>query len=136
MHTTHLLRPLFSSSLPLSTSTLDQTSIFNSRWPKSYTPSQANIIFISPDWSDLEATVSWLRANPAIAEGIADRQREVVRKGYLSEASEVCYWRSLVRAWSTVARIDEKEWGARDEERVRVKGTRWEEFSLTQRAWD
>jgi hypothetical protein len=60
-------------------------------------PSQANIVFIAPDWSDLESTVSWLRTHPAIAEGIAERQREVVEKGYLSEASEVCYWRALIR---------------------------------------
>jgi len=134
MHTTHLLRPLFSSSLPLSPSPSNQDQPRpNSRWPKSYPPSQANIIFISPDWSDLEATVAWLRANPKIAEGIAERQSNVVRKGYLSEASEVCYWRSLVRGWSSVVRIDEQEWGSWDDEGSR--GLRWEEFSLTQKAW-
>jgi hypothetical protein len=135
MHTTHLLRPLFSSSLPLSSSPSNQNQPrINSRWPKSYPTSQANIIFISPDWSDLEATVEWLRANPEIAEGIAERQRDVVRKGYLSEASEVCYWRSRVRGWSSVVRVDEQEWGSWDDEGSR--GLRWEEFSLTQKAWD
>jgi hypothetical protein len=44
-------------------------------------PFSANIVFIPPDWSDLEAIVAWLRAHPEIAEGIAERQREVVRKG-------------------------------------------------------
>ncbi|PMD24641.1 hypothetical protein NA56DRAFT_594946, partial [Hyaloscypha hepaticicola] len=130
MHTTHLIRPLFSSSIPLPSSSLSQNQPhLNSRWPRSYPQSQANIIFISPDWSDLEATVEWLRAHPEIAEGIAERQRDVVRKGYLSEASEVCYWRSLVRGWSSVVRIDEQEWGAWDDEGSR--GLRWEEFSLT-----
>jgi hypothetical protein len=113
-----------------------QQSLPNPRWPKSYPPSQANIIFISPDWSDLESTITWLRNNPVIAEGIADRQREVVRKGYLSEASEVCYWRSLVRGWSGVAEIDEEKWGDWEDESRDVRGVRWEEFSLTQKAWD
>jgi hypothetical protein len=44
-------------------------------------PFSANIVFIPPNWSDLEAIVAWLRAHPEIAEGIAERQREVVRKG-------------------------------------------------------
>jgi hypothetical protein len=140
MHTTHLLRPLFSSTLPLSTSPYSlpftHQPVPNSRWPKSYPPSQANIIFISPDWSDLEATITWLRSNSAIAEGIAEGQREVVKRGYLSEASEVCYWRSLVRGWSSVARVDEEEWGSWDDEGRDVRGVRWEEFSLTQKAWD
>ncbi|KAH8768815.1 glycosyl transferase family 90-domain-containing protein [Hyaloscypha finlandica] len=128
MHTTHLLRPLFSSTLPLSTSPYSlpftHQPVPNSRWPKSYPPSQANIIFISPD------------CNSAIAEGIAERQREVVKEGYLSEASEVCYWRSLLRGWSSVARVDEEEWGSWDDEGRDVRGVRWEEFSLTQKAWD
>jgi hypothetical protein len=127
MHTTHLLRPIFSSSLPLSSPPPDQ-AVPNPRWPKSYPPSLANIIFVSPDWSDLEATIEFLRANQKTAEGIAERQREVVRKGLLSEASEVCYWRAFVRGWSGVARIDEREWEG--------QGVRWEEFSLTQKAWD
>lgn len=60
----------------------------------------------------------------------------MVKKGYLSEASEVCYWRSLVRGWSSVARVDEEEWGSWDDEGRDVRGVRWEEFSLTQKAWD
>jgi hypothetical protein len=114
MHTTHLLRPLFSSSLPLSTTTTSSNqhkSDPNPHWSKSYPPSQANIIFISPNWSDLEVTIAWLRAIPAVAEGIADRQRAVVRKGYLSEAAETCYWRALVKGWADVVRIDEEVWG-------------------------
>ena len=54
----------------------------------------------------------------------------------MSEASEVCYWRSLLRGWSSVARVDEEEWGSWDDEGRDVRGVRWEEFSLTQKAWD
>jgi hypothetical protein len=134
MHTTHLLRPLFSSSLPHSSS---QQPVPSAQWPKSYSPSQANIIFISPDWSDLESTIAWLHANPAVAEGIADRQREVVKRGVFSEAAEVCYWRTLVKGWADVVRIDEKEWGSWDDGDERIRGERWETFSLTGKgAWD
>jgi len=46
----------------------------------------------------------------------------VVGGGYLSEAAEACYWRSLIRAWATMARVlDINEWG---------DGMRWETFVL------
>jgi len=133
MHTTHFMRPLFSSSLPFSPS--HNSPSVNARWPKSYTPSQANIIFVDPEWKDLEQTIQWLRAHPSVAEGIARRQREVVLKGYLSEAAEVCYWRSLIRGWNSVARIDENMWGEWENEGVENgEGVRWETFSLTGKA--
>lgn len=130
LHTTHLLRPLFSSVLlsgshpskptkpPSNSYPLPATA---KTWPLSYPPDDANIVFVRPDWSDLEATLKWLRDHPAIAAGIARRQRSLtVEKGYLSEAAEACYWRSMIRAWSRTARI-EGDWG---------EGMRWETFSL------
>lgn len=74
----------------------------------------------------LEATVMWLRENPGVAEGIAHRQREGVEKGYLSEAAEVCYWRGLIRGWSSVVRLDDPKWKEEGGE-----GVRWETFALT-----
>jgi hypothetical protein len=94
----------------------------NTTWPYSYHPSQANVIFVKPDWSDLHQTVKYLEDHPEIARGIAIRQRELmVGKGYLSEAAEVCYWRSLISSWSQMAQWDEQEWRG---------GMRWETFSL------
>jgi hypothetical protein len=63
----------------------------------------------------------WLRENPKIAKGIAQRQRELmVGSGYLSEAAETCYWRSLIRVWSRTVRTDEADgWGM---------GVRWCKF--------
>jgi hypothetical protein len=124
MHTTHLMRPLFSSTLPFhSSSSIPKKK--DSRWPISYTPSEANIIFVEPDWSDLEHTVTWLEGNPDIAKKIARNQREkIVEAGYLSSAAEVCYWRSLIRAWSEVAQPTPSWVG-------NGLGTRWETFSLT-----
>jgi hypothetical protein len=94
---------------------------------------------VEPDWTDLEQTVEWLQAHPAIAEGIARRQRQmVVDAGYLSPASETCYWRSLIKAWSSVARIDEDVWGRWDDEGPKKgEGVRWETYSLRDKPnWD
>ncbi|KAI0471279.1 hypothetical protein F4859DRAFT_114180 [Xylaria cf. heliscus] len=96
-----------------------------SAWPTSYAPaSEANIVFVAPDWSDLEATVAWLEARPGIAAGIARRQRALFHGGgYLSPAAEACYWRGLIRGWSEVVRVDD---GAFDD----LEEVTWEEFSL------
>jgi hypothetical protein len=129
------MRPLYSSSLPFSNTERKK----DPRWSKTYSPSTANIIFVDHEWNDLEETVLWLQANPDIAKGIAKRQREiVVDAGYLSPAAEACYWRSLIRGWSEVAQIDEKEWGAWDAEGPENgEGIRWETFSLNSRTrWD
>jgi hypothetical protein len=52
--------------------------------------------------------------------------------GYLSEAAEMCYWRSLIRSWSEVARPDLDTWrisgGDTSENEL---GVRWETFLLT-----
>ncbi len=79
---------------------------------------------MAPDWSDLGDTVKWLEANPRVAEGIANRQRDLfVGGGYLSPAAEACYWRALIRGWSAVAQTDGEGWEAQD-------GVRWELFSM------
>ncbi|KAK0701475.1 glycosyl transferase family 90-domain-containing protein [Apiosordaria backusii] len=102
-HTTHLVRPAFSSEF------LDKKWVTTERvkqaWGRGFKPEEANIVFVKPDWSDLEETVRWLEENPKIAEGIATRQRELfVGGGYFSRAAEACYWRALVRGWAEVVR--------------------------------
>jgi hypothetical protein len=79
-------------------------------------------VFVRPDWSDLEAVIEYLEANPKIAKDIARRQREMmVERGHLSQAAEACYWRRLIREWSETVRWEEGEW---------AEGMRWETFSL------
>ena len=51
----------------------------------------------------------------------------MVNGGYLSEAAEACYWRSLIRAWSKMARTSESEG---EKGRGWSEGTRWETYSL------
>ncbi|KAH8590787.1 glycosyl transferase family 90-domain-containing protein [Bisporella sp. PMI_857] len=129
LHNTHLLRPIFSSVFqnmsPVPVAPPPESYPLNSSttWPTSYPAHIANVVFVAPDWSDLEETITYLRSNPSIGRGIATRQRELmVGGGYLSEGAEACYWRSLIRAWSKMVRIeDESEW---------EEGMRWETFIL------
>ncbi|KAK0733267.1 glycosyl transferase family 90-domain-containing protein [Lasiosphaeria miniovina] len=158
-HTTHLVRPLFSSSLDLSTSGRSKKAKGSGRWdarkskshaktarggpaapaasswepserirkawPVQYSPEEANIVFVAPDWSDLGDTIAWLEANPRIAEGIGRRQRDLfVGGGYFSQAAEACYWRALVRGWAKMARIDGEGWEDTED-------TSFEAFTLT-----
>ncbi|ORY68838.1 uncharacterized protein BCR38DRAFT_334890 [Pseudomassariella vexata] len=128
-HTTHLVRPVFSSSgfdggnprlAPYPAPWVKEA------WPREYRAEEANIVFVAPDWSDLEATIEWLEKHPQVAEGIARRQREMFHEaGYLSPAAEMCYWRAAIRGWSKVARYEGQ--GFED-----VEGMPWEEFSLTE----
>jgi hypothetical protein len=133
------MRPLFSSVLlsthqsstprppPISAYPLPATQ---HTWPLSYPPHLANTIFVKPDWSDLEETITYLRQNPDIGMSIATAQRELmVGGGYLSEAADTCYWRALIRGWNRTVAIDGREWEA--------AGMRWETFSLLGKAtWD
>ncbi|KAI1438499.1 hypothetical protein GGR50DRAFT_435607 [Xylaria sp. CBS 124048] len=137
---THLLRPVFSYSLRPDAAPgpgLPRTPVLNkqkldaypadwvrSAWPAEYAADDANVVFVAPDWSDLEATIAWLEARPRVAEGIAARQRALFAEGgYLSPAAEACYWRALIRGWSEIVRVDE---GAFDD----LEEVPWEEFSL------
>ncbi|KAK3316712.1 glycosyl transferase family 90-domain-containing protein [Apodospora peruviana] len=136
-HTTHMVRPLFSSSMDLDNHPsgaklkgLWITDRHRRTWPVQYPPDQANIIFVAPDWSDLGETIAWLEDHPRVAEGIARRQRELfVGGGYFSPAAEACYWRALMRGWASVASVnktavDEGRWAERE-------GVRYEEFTLS-----
>lgn len=127
-HTTHLVRPVFSSALPgLEVGGGWQPSAATRRaWPVGYTPDEANIVFVRPDWSDLQDVIMWLEGHPDVAEGIARRQREMFAGGgYFSPAAEACYWRALVRGWSEVVRVDEDSLGGIGD------GQAFEAFALT-----
>lgn len=125
-HVTHLARPLFSNALPGLEGRWTAGEATRRAWPVSYAPEEANIVFVAPDWSDLEDVIGWLEDNPSVAEGIGRRQREMfVGGGYFSPAAETCYWRALVRGWSEVVRVDEKELADIGE------GQTFEAFALT-----
>ncbi len=120
--------PLFSSDLGFEErKKWAPTSGESKAWPRHYKPAQANIVFVAPDWSDLEDTIRWLEQHLTVAGGIAQRQRDLfVKGGYFSPAAEACYWRSLIRGWSKVVRTGSQGW----EEQV---GMPWEQFVLGHR---
>ncbi|OTB15122.1 hypothetical protein K445DRAFT_61418 [Daldinia sp. EC12] len=134
-HLTHLVRPVFSYQLKGVERTATDgandgklvpypAAWVKAAWPTEYDPSEANIVFVAPDWSDLESTIAWLERHPKIAEGIARRQRELFHGGgYFSPAAEMCYWRALFRGWSKVVRTEGQ--GFENLEEIP-----WEEFSL------
>ncbi|KAK5661650.1 hypothetical protein OQA88_9750 [Cercophora sp. LCS_1] len=133
-HLTHMVRPVFSSELDLeNTKSWKEgkkrwvpTERIREVWPVRYQPEEANMVFVSKDWSDLEDTISWLEEHPKVAEGIAKRQRELfVGGGYFSPAAEACYWRALVRGWAKVAKTEGMGW---DE----LEGQTFEGFVLGQ----
>ncbi|GIC94734.1 uncharacterized protein Aud_002063 [Aspergillus udagawae] len=127
LHTTHLVRPDFSSTILQTEPRLGrphQSDRIKRAWPTGLDAGDANLVVVSPDWSDLEATIAWLGNHPTIAQGIGDRQRELFYDGgYLSPAAEPCYWRALIRGWSRVVEPEGREW-------IEHKGGRWELFSL------
>jgi len=123
-HTTHLVKPLFSCDLDGGGAPWSPLREVERGWPTRHKPEEANIVFVSPDWSDLEGTVRWLEEHPDVAEGIARRQRELfVGGGYFSPAAEACYWRALIRGWSKVVRFEGDDWEQKE-------GIRWELFSM------
>lgn len=124
-HTSHLVRPVFSRDLLAKKKDWMPSERVRRAWPVRYAAEEANIVFVAPDWSDLEDTIAWLEGHPDVAEGIARRQREMfVGGGYFSPAAEVCYWRALVRGWASVVRTEGEGWEDQP-------GVPFETFALT-----
>lgn len=142
-HTSHLVRPVFSLNIPgvqrtprpgreLGSGVTEKVSLaaypspwMTAAWKNGVEIEDANMVFVAPDWSDLEGVVQWLEAHPRIAEGIAKRQRATFHGGgYLSPAAETCYWRSAIRGWSQA--VDYRGQDFED-----VEGVPFEEFVLT-----
>ncbi|EXF80998.1 hypothetical protein CFIO01_08903 [Colletotrichum fioriniae PJ7] len=133
-HTTHLVEPVYSSTLLQGKPESETASQAKPRdgqnhrqpvsrtleqWPTTLRPEDANMVFVKPDWSDLEATVRWLEEHTDVAQGIARRQRALFSgRGYLSPAAEVCYWRGLIRGWSRVMRVDDNDFGRKSADAV------------------
>ncbi|CAK7210680.1 hypothetical protein SBRCBS47491_000857 [Sporothrix bragantina] len=125
-HTTHLVKPVYASDLlGVRTTEKETTSPAGKKWPR-YSPSEANAVFVAPDWSDLYDAVTWLEAHLDVAEGIAQRQRSLFweQQGYLSPAAEVCYWRALIQGWAKVAKVIDERWSKAP------RGVPWEEFAM------
>ncbi len=56
-HTTHLVRPVFANDLWGERDDVLRNEVrerARRAWPVAYPPDEANIVFVAPDWSDLE----------------------------------------------------------------------------------
>lgn len=109
--------------------------IHEMEWTQHYYPllvadgAEQNYVQVKRDWSDLEERIQWLKANPEVAEGIARRSREVMRK-YQSEAANACYWREMVRAWGNLMDWEPTLWNDKDGKRE-WRGVPWESFAVS-----
>lgn len=89
----------------------------------------ANCVHVERDFSDLEAKVNYYNNHTEEAQEIASRAKEMFRERYTSPAATACYWRNLMRAWSTISFepvIVRKGKGGKQ----RVRGISIEEFRL------
>jgi hypothetical protein len=123
-HTTHLIRPVFSSTIigPGPSAGKHPTGRVLRAWPTEFPLDEANAIFVAGDWSDLGAMVQWLEENPEAAAGVARRQRQTFAdRQYLSVSAEVCYWRALLKGWRQVVEPVGPGWNQ--------TGTRFEDFA-------
>ncbi|KAH9825608.1 DUF821 domain-containing protein [Teratosphaeria destructans] len=64
---------------------------------------KANYVPVDREFSDLEAKISDLLDDPSHAQAIADNARQLFRERYTTPAATACYWRRLLRQWSSVA---------------------------------
>ncbi|CZT16806.1 uncharacterized protein RCC_02640 [Ramularia collo-cygni] len=89
----------------------------------------ANCIHVERDFSNLKAKVEYYNNHTDEAQEIATRARKMFRERYTSPAATSCYWRNLMRAWSSIAfepAIMEKMKGGKE----KMRGISFEEFSL------
>lgn len=62
-----------------------------------------NFVSVKDDFSNLREKVMYFLENIEEAQRIADNAVETFRDRYLTLGAETCYWRKLIKGWSTVA---------------------------------
>ncbi|RDW72790.1 hypothetical protein BP6252_06697 [Coleophoma cylindrospora] len=89
-----------------------------------------NYVEVERDFSDLDAVMEHFISHPEEAQRIADNSIRTFRERYLTMAAEACYWRSLLKAWSSVSfepdKFDQESRGPARKSR----GMRFENFLL------
>jgi hypothetical protein len=71
-----------------------------------------NYVKLKRDFSDLQTTMRTFRTGSGIIDAmtIAGNARSTFRERYLTPAATACYWRSLIRGWSTVQGFTPELW--------------------------
>lgn len=61
-----------------------------------------NVVFVEPDYSNLDEVMNNLRSNETEARRIATNALNTFRDRYLTPAAQACFWRQLMHAWDSV----------------------------------
>ena len=61
-----------------------------------------NFVSVDRDFSDLSEKMEFYLAHPSAAQDIADKARVTFRERYTTPAATTCYWRRLLRSWSSM----------------------------------
>ncbi|KAF2768113.1 hypothetical protein EJ03DRAFT_352380 [Teratosphaeria nubilosa] len=107
---------------------------------KSSGPKQ-NYVKVKRDFSDLSKKMKGLLdpVNIAASEAIATNARRIFREQYLTPAAEACYWRALIRGWSSVQGFEVQayepdalhdDWQGGRRSTKRVRGTPFESYAI------
>jgi hypothetical protein len=88
---------------------------------------EQNFVEVAEDFSDLEEKITALLADPEKARKIAQNNVETFRDRYLTPASQVCYWRELLRGWASVS-FEPKAWDVDEEGTRTIRGVPFETF--------
>ncbi|KAK5130302.1 hypothetical protein LTR08_002225 [Meristemomyces frigidus] len=62
-----------------------------------------NFVSVSRSFLDLGEKIEFYLTHPDIAQDIANRAKTTFRERYTTPAATTCYWRYLLRSWSSVA---------------------------------
>jgi hypothetical protein len=62
-----------------------------------------NFILVERNFTDLDAKISHLIANPAEAKRIAANSVTIFRDRYLTPAAQACYWRRMLNSWAKLS---------------------------------
>jgi hypothetical protein len=89
-------------------------------WGGSNGAGDQNVVLVADDWGDLQYKVEGLLRYPEAAETIARNNADTFRRKYLTSAATACYWREMVRAYSSVS-FKPSGWTTRDGGRSEIR---------------
>jgi hypothetical protein len=100
-----------------------------------------NYVKLRRDFSDLPSKMeSFLNpSSPAHSQVIADNALRTFRHRYLTPAAEACYWRALVRGWSSVQGFKpqvweemevQDDWRGGKKSKKRIRGAPFESYAI------
>lgn len=91
-----------------------------------------NCVRVERDFSDLEEKIRYYNNHTQEAQTIANEAKTTFRERYTTPAATACYWRKLLRAWSSVSFVPDTHTTNHDrnrhQSREKPRGISFEEF--------